>query len=278
MTHRPLEGRVALITGASAGIGAATAREFARQGAKLILNARRAERLSELERELDGPPPIGQGTETAHTVAGDCAEPDVIDRMLQSAADHFHRHSCLVVVNAGRGLAGSLLTSDMRHWEEMVQTNYIGAARLMRAAATQMIAAIGRAAKAAGVEPTGPAGPWLERPHDIVVIGSTVGRNVSPFSSMYGSTKFALHSLVEALRREAGPKGVRVTLVAPGVVVSEFQRVAGYTGDLVDGFQEKFGPLLSPEDVARTIAFVCSQPPHVHVGDIVLRATRQDYP
>jgi NADP-dependent 3-hydroxy acid dehydrogenase YdfG len=121
-------------------------------------------------------------------------------------------------------------------------------------------------------------GAWTRQPRDIVVLGSVVGRHVSPFSSMYGSTKFAVHSLAEALRREIGPKGVRVTLVEPAVVVSEFQQVAGYTDELVDGFNEKFGPLLVPSDIARSIAWVAAQPAHVHVSDIVVRATRQEYP
>lgn len=69
-----------------------------------------------------------------------------------------------------------------------------------------------------------------------------------------------------------------MTLVEPAVVVSEFQKVAGYTDELVEGFEEKFGPLLVPDDIARSIAFVAGQPAHVHVSDIVVRATRQEYP
>lgn len=102
---------------------------------------------------------------------------------------------------------------------------------------------------------------WRDKARDIIVLGSVVGRHVSPFSSMYGSTKFAVHSLAEALRREIGPRGVRVTLIEPAVVVSEFQSVAGYTDDLVAGFEQKFGPLLAPEDIARAIAFIARNRP-----------------
>jgi NADP-dependent 3-hydroxy acid dehydrogenase YdfG len=256
-----LSGRIGLVTGASAGIGEAVARELVARGARVVVNARRVERLEALKKALESAHP-----EAACALApGDCADPGVINLMFDTAAAEFGRTPDLVVVNAGRGLAGSVVGSDPGEWGEVVRTNLLGAAALMRAAAERMTT---------GLTPEN----WRERAHDIVVLGSVVGRHVSPFSSMYGSTKFAVHSLAEALRREIGPKGVRVTLVEPAVVVSEFQAVAGYTDDLVGGFEEKFGPLLEPADIARAIGFVAAQPPAVHVSDIVVRATRQDYP
>ena len=84
--------------------------------------------------------------------------------------------------------------------------------------------------------------------------------------------------LAEGLRRELGPKGIRVTLVSPGFVVSEFQGVAGYAEEWFKGVVEKIGPVLTPEDVARTVAFIVAQPAHCHVSDVVVRPTRQDYP
>mgnify|MGYP001430086956 CR=1 FL=1 len=256
---KELSGRVALITGASAGIGEALARDFAARGARLVINARRAQRLDALRRELEA-----EGAACV-AVPGDCADPAVVEALVAAPRGAFGAPADLVVVNAGRGLAGSVLTSDPAQWEEVVRTNLLGAAALMRAAAGAMLDGL-------------TAQTWLERAHDIVVLGSVVGRHVSPFSSMYGSTKFAVHSLAEALRREIGPRGVRVTLVEPAVVVSEFQAVAGYTDELVAGFQQKFGPLLEPRDIARSIAFIAAQPPSVHISDIVIRATRQDYP
>ena len=185
--------------------------------------------------------------------------------MLDRARDHFGREADLVVVNAGRGLSGSVLTSDPGQWEEMIRTNLLGAAHLMRAAAGRMLADLEGA-------------DWRERARDIVVIGSNVGRHISPFSSMYGSTKFAVNSLAEALRREVGPRGIRVTLIEPGFVKSEFQGVAGYDPDWFEGVLEKIGPVLEPEDVARAVGFVTSQPAHVHVSDVLVRPTRQEYP
>lgn len=260
---RPLEGRVAVITGASAGIGEAIADVFADQGARLILNARRAAQLSRVEQAID----LRCGVETAHCVPGDCADPGVIRIMLQAAADHFDAPADIVVVNAGRGLAGSVCSSDEAAWESMIRTNLLGAARLMRAAAADMLA-------------RNPADPSdrTAAPRDIVVIGSTVGRHISPFSSMYGSTKFAVGSLAEALRRELAPSGIRVSLVEPGIVASEFQQVAGYDSASFGELMDRVGPVLEPRDVAETVAFMCSRPARVCLGDVVIRGTRQDYP
>ncbi|MAY73764.1 MAG: short-chain dehydrogenase [Phycisphaerae bacterium] len=257
---RPLEDRVAIITGASAGIGEACARAFARAGSKMILNARRAEVLSKIERSID----TEMGVETAHCVPGDCADETVIKMMLQSAADHFDKRADLIVVNAGRGLAGSVLTSDEGEWEEMIRTNIVGASKLIRIAAAELERLDGA--------------DWTQRPRDIVVIGSTVGRHISPFSSMYGATKFAVNSLAEATRRELAPKGIRVTLIEPGIVTSEFQHVAGYDPSRFGEVMDRMGPVLEPEDIADLLVYTCSRPARVCVGDVVIRGTRQDYP
>lgn len=259
-----LQGRIAVVTGASAGIGEAITRELVAQQATVVMNARRAERLSALQAEL--------GAEDVAFVAGDAAEPEVLTRLLDTARATFGagtREADLVIVNAGRGLKGSVLDSDPSQWESMFRTNVIAAAHLMRLAAQRLTA------DRASVTQDG---AWLKQPRDIVVIGSVVGRHLSPFSSMYGSTKFALHSLVEATRRELSPKGVRVTLIEPGFVASEFQGVAGYDPKWFAGVQEKIGPVLVPEDVAKLISSIVALPARVHVGDVLMRPTRQEYP
>ncbi len=254
-----LKGRVAIVTGASAGIGRAVATHLAGAGASVVVNARREAPLTALSREL------GNG---ALAIAGDCADENTIRRMLDAAAGLSGREADLVVVNAGRGLNGSSITSNPDEWPEMIRTNIIGAAHLIREAGTRML----RASE-------GKSGPeTLNTPRDIVVIGSVVGRHVSPFSSMYGATKFAIAGLVEGTRRELGPKGIRVTLIEPAFVESEFQGVAGYDPKWVAEVFARIGPVLNPDDIARTIHFVVSQPPHVHLSDVLIRPTRQDYP
>lgn len=254
-----LDGRIAIITGASAGIGEALARDFIHRGARIVLNARREARLQELAEAL--------GRERVATVCGDAAEDDTVEALFLAARERFEDEADLVVVNAGRGLNGSVTTSDPAQWDEMIRTNLLGAAKLMRAAAHHLLA---------DIETSGSS--WQQQARDIVVLGSTVGRHISPFSSMYGSTKFAVNSLAEALRREIGPKGVRVSLIEPGFVRSEFQGVAGYADDWFASVIDRIGPVLTPDDVAEIISFIVSRPPQVHLSDALIRPTRQDYP
>jgi len=263
MSTRPLSNRIVLVTGASAGIGEAVARACSAAGARVVINARRRERLEDLARELGGPSRVA-------VVDGDASDADVIRRMFDEPAGKFGAEPDAVIVNAGRGLKGSVIDSDVSQWEEMVRTNLIGAALLMREAARRMIARL---------DASGPAGSaWTSTPRDVVCLGSVAGRHISPFSSMYGSTKFGVHSLGEALRREIGPKGVRVSVVEPAIVRSEFQGVAGYDQDSFAAFMEKIGPVLEPSDVAELIVGMIALPARVHMADVVIRPTRQDYP
>lgn len=267
-----LEGRIGVITGASAGIGQAFARDAVEEGARVVVNARREPKLRELAKEL--------GEDRVEVVAGDAADADMVSRMLDAAKERFGSEADLVVVNAGRGLRGSVLDSDVSQWDEMIRTNLMGASLLMRAAAERMLARLPDATEEADafnaewakiVESGGPA-------RDIVVLGSTVGRNISPFSSMYGATKFGVNSLAEALRRQVAKSGIRVTLIEPGVVRTEFQESAGYEFVGFGAFMDRIGPVLRAEDISRSMLFAVSQPPAVHVNDVMVRPTRQEYP
>lgn len=247
--------RIAIVTGSSSGIGEATARKFAEAGYGVVGNGRNAENLAALEREL--------GSAFAY-VAGDAADGAVQDQLFDTAISRFGKPADIVVANAGRGLGGSVKDADLSEFDDVVKINLTGTLALLQKAAQRMVE------QQQGIYPKAAA--------DIVVIGSVVGRHVSPFSAVYGSTKFAVHALAEGLRREIGPHGVRVSLVEPGIVISGFQAVANYSDAMVQGFHDKFGPLLVSEDVANTIHFIVSQPPHVHIGDVLIRPTRQDYP
>lgn len=264
-TQSTLSGRVAIITGASAGIGEAIALELASRGAGIILNARREERIDELAQRITDQYGLVYNKPRAICVPGDASDDSTVDAMLAASEDYFGVVSDLIVANAGRGLNGSVMTSDTEQWESMLKTNILGVAKLIRKSGQQLVDL--QASR-----------DWTKHPADIVVLGSTVGRHISPFSSMYGSTKFAVNSLAEAARRELGPSGIRVSLIEPAIVKSEFQEKAGYDPEGFGKVMDKFGPVLVPEDIARSIGFIVSQPASVHVCDVVIRPTRQDYP
>jgi len=247
--------RIAIVTGATSGIGEATARKFAASGYGVVGNARGEPTLRALEQEI-GHAFCG--------VAGDAADAGVLDRLFAAAIERFGKPADIVVANAGRGLGGSVKTADLARFEEILRLNVTGALALLQKAAQRMLDAQQSA--------------YPKRAADIVILGSVVGRHISPYSAVYGATKSAVHALAEGLRREVGPHGVRVSLVEPGIVLSGFQDGAGYSEDTVRTFHEKFGPLLEGEDIANAIHFIVSQPPHVHVSDIMVRPTRQDYP
>ena len=188
----------------------------------------------------------------------------MVKQLFGAAKEHFGREAGVVVANAGRGLGGSVKDADLAQLDELFKINVSGALALIQMAAQKMVATQERA--------------YPESAADIVIIGSVVGRHISPFSAVYGASKFAVHALTEGLRREVAPKGVRVSLVEPGAVLTGFQAVAGYNEEMVNGFKEKFGPLLVADDIANAVYHIVSQPPHVHICDISVRPTRQDYP
>ena len=111
-----------------------------------------------------------------------------------------------------------------------------------------------------------------------MAIGSVVGRNISPFSGFYGSSKFAIGAIAEGLRREICQYGVRVSLVMPGIVLSGFQQVAGYDEENFGKGIAQFGKLLEPQAIADGIHWLLTLPPHINVNEIMIRPTGQSYP
>ena len=251
--NKLLSGKTAIVTGASSGIGRATALTLAQAGAAIVLHARRKDRLAKVAADIQT-----QGGR-ASVVAGDAASVSHIDKLLKSALNWKEGGGKydIVVVNAGRGLAGSTLTSDSSQWQELYQLNVIGAAYLMRQAGRYM---------------------KERKSGDIVAIGSVVGRNISPFSAFYGSSKFAVGAIAEGLRQEVCAHGVRISLVMPGIVTSEFQKVAGYDENNFYKGIAHMGKLLEPQAIADGIRWLLTQPPNVNVSEIMIRPTGQNYP
>jgi NADP-dependent 3-hydroxy acid dehydrogenase YdfG len=250
---RPLANKTAIITGASSGIGRATALMLAQAGASVVIQARGAEKLHQLAAEI-----TGSGGKVL-AVAGDAAVIADIDALLAQALawNEGGGKYDIVVVNAGRGVAGGILDSDATQWQELYQINVLGAAHLMRRAGQYFV---------------------QRQSGDIVVLSSVVGKNISPFSGFYGSSKFAVSAIAEGLRREVCSHGVRVSSVMPGIVTSGFQAVAGYDEEHFGKAVAPFGKLLEPNDIAQGIVWLLSLPAHVHVNEIMIRPTGQTYP
>lgn len=250
---QPLSGKTAIVTGASSGIGRATALTLAQAGAAVVIYARRKDRLVKVVSDIQA-----KGGK-ALAIAGDARSSSDIDRLLEQTRQWKEggRKYDIVVVNAGRGLAGGTLSSDSSQWEEVYHTNVLGAAYLMRSAAKYFID---------------------RKKGDIVAVGSVVGRNISPFSAFYGSSKFAVNAIAEGLRQEVCKYGVRVSLVMPGIVVSEFQKVAGYDENNFYKGIAHMGKLLKPQAIADGICWLLMQPPEVNVSEIMIRPMGQNYP
>ncbi|MBP7529461.1 MAG: SDR family oxidoreductase [Syntrophorhabdaceae bacterium] len=252
-SERPLAGKTAVITGASSGIGRATALTLSEAGAAVVIQARRRDRLDRLAED------ISHCGGKALIVEGDAGLEADIDRLLdQTLAWEDGACKCdIVVVNAGRGLAGGILTSDQSQWQELYRVNVLGAAYLMRRAGQYMVERKGG---------------------DIVALSSVVAKNLSPFGAFYGSSKAAVSVIAEAVRRDVAPSGVRVSIVMPGIALSEFQEMAGYNQANFGNAVSQFGKLLQPKEIADTICWLLALPPHVNINEIMIRPTGQTYP
>ncbi|MDP6385615.1 MAG: SDR family NAD(P)-dependent oxidoreductase [Planctomycetota bacterium] len=235
LTDNPL----ALVTGASAGIGAASARALHAAGAQVLLAARRTDRLQALAEKLPG----------SETVQLDVRDPSAVQAALADRAID------IAVLNAGlaRG-TGPLQEGDPADWDEMLDTNVKGVLHCARAVLPGMLE------RGAG---------------DMVLLGSVAGRQVYPGGNVYNASKFAVHALYQALRLDAGGRGVRFTTLDPGMVETEFAEVR-YRGDKAQAkaVYEGMQPL-TPEDVADALIYAVTRPAHVNVGEIVLWPTCQ---
>jgi clavulanate-9-aldehyde reducatase len=242
----PLEGRVAAVTGASSGIGAATALALSQAGAAVAIGARRGDRLTALAERLEGP---------CVTREVDITDEDRARDFVQAAHDELGGLHILVN-NAGVMLLGPVAGADTDEWRRMIDVNLLGLLYCTHAAL-----------------------PLIERSGggDVVNVSSVAGRRAAAGAAVYNMTKFGVHAFSEALRQEALHAGVRVTIVAPGFVDTELQ--AHTRNPLVlratERDREEIGQVLTAEDVAGEILHAVSRPRHVCVNEVMVRPTRQ---
>lgn len=225
---RPLTDTVVALTGASAGIGNAAARLLVEEGAKVVVGARRLERLQQLEQEL--------GADNVACVTMDVRSPEDNRRLVATAVERFGRLDT-IVPNAGIGLYGGILDHDDEHVAEMMETNYAGTVWSVRAAVPHLKDAGGG---------------------DIVIVSSVAGLRGGADEAVYAGTKFAQIGLAGSLDRELREHGIRVTAICPAGVHTEFAMGTGRTED-----SPELETYLRPEDVAHAIVSVLRQPRRV---------------
>jgi 17beta-estradiol 17-dehydrogenase / 3beta-hydroxysteroid 3-dehydrogenase len=245
-----LAGKSAIVTGASSGIGAETARALAAAGAAVTLGARRSDRLEALAAEIHR-----KGGRAAVQATDMRREADVL-RLFAVARDQFGGVDVLVN-NAGLGRAAPIASAPTELWREMLEVNVLGLCIATREALRDM-------------ERRGVAG-------HIVHVSSMAGHRIpGPDSGVYAATKFAVRAITEALRQELRTKksAVRVTSISPGHVNTEFADV--FTGR--PGAEQEIAArlrILDPRDVAEAVLWAVTRPPHVEVHDVLVRPTEQ---
>jgi NADP-dependent 3-hydroxy acid dehydrogenase YdfG len=242
----PLEGRVAAVTGASSGIGEATARALSAAGASVALGARRTERLEAIAGSLDGPVLVREV---------DVSDEEQARGFVQAAHDELGGLHILVN-NAGVMLLGPVTDADTDEWRQMIEVNLLGLLYCTHAALPLI-------AKGGG--------------GDIVNISSVAGRRADAGGAVYNMTKFGVHAFSEALRQEALHQGIRVTIVAPGFVDTELQghNASPVVRRSLERAREQIGEVLHPDDIAEAIVHAVTRPPHMCVNEVLVRPTGQ---
>jgi len=244
-----LRDHVVLVTGASSGIGAACARGFAREGARLVLAARRIDRLARLAIDLGS-----LGAADVRTIELDVRDRFAVAEAVDGLAEPWGEIEILVN-NAGlsRGLAG-LQVGEIDDWEEMIDTNVKGLLYVDRAIVPGMVAR-GRGT--------------------VIHIGSIAGRQLYPGGNVYCATKHAVRAITDGLRLDLLGTGVRVITIDPGLVETEFGEVR-FHGDRERAAAAYRGlSPLTPEDVADVVVFAATRPARVSVAEVLLLPTDQ---
>ena len=240
-----LKDKIVFVTGASSGIGAACARAFAAAGSRLILCARRIDRLEELARNLNVP---------YHLAELDVRDQPAVVEMLQSLPEEW-RAIDILVNNAGlaRGLAG-VHEGDLQDWEEMIDTNIKGLLYVTREVVAGMI---GR------------------NSGHVINIGSIAGHEVYPGGNVYCASKHAVDAITKGLRMDLIGTPIRVSTVDPGLVETEFSMVrfhgdAGRAARVYEGIKP-----LTGDDIADAVIYCANRPPHVQIAEMIIFPTAQ---
>lgn len=243
-----IEGKVVVITGASSGLGEATARHLSAQGASVVLGARRADRLQSLAQELSG-----RGGK-AVAIATDVTDFDQVKRLVDGAVRAYGRID-VMINNAGLMLHSPLERLKIDDWDQMIEVNIKGVLYGIAAAL-----------------------PYMKQQNagHIINVSSVAGHKVRAGGAVYAATKHAVRALSEGLRQEVKPYNIRTTVISPGAVATELvDRIT--EPDIRESVRKMTDEMALPaETFARVVAFAMSQPEEVDVNEILFRPTRQE--
>ena len=244
-----IEGKVVVITGASSGLGEATARRLSSEGAKVVLGARRADRLKGLANEL------GAEAGNAIAVTTDVTDQNQVKALVDAAVQKYGRVD--VMLNNAGVMPQSLLEQlKVAEWDQMIDVNIKGVLY--------------------GIAAVLPVMKQQKSGH-IINVSSVAGHRVGPGSSVYAATKFAVRAISEGLRQEVKPDNMRTTIISPGAVVTELPNTI--TDDAVaDRVKKLYETVAISADLfARAVSFAISQPEDVDINEILFRPTKQEY-
>jgi NADP-dependent 3-hydroxy acid dehydrogenase YdfG len=247
-----LQGTVALVTGASSGIGEATAVALAQRGARVALAARRKDRLQQVAERLG---------DSALVIEADVSDAEQAGAAVQQTVDELGRLDILIN-NAGVMLLGPVQDAPLEEWERMIDVNVNGLLYCAHAALPHLI----------GAAEDGP-----RQVADMVNLSSVAGRVARRGSGVYNLTKFGVGAFSEALRQEAVSAHIRITLIEPGFVGTELQghNEIPAVREAIESMQAEIGEILSADDIANAILYAVTQPPHVAVNEVLVRPTGQ---
>ena len=249
----PLDGTTALVTGASSGIGEASALALADAGAAVALVARRTDRLEGLQRKITESG--GRALSVTADVTDEAQARDAVERAVRELG-----RLDTVVNNAGVMLLGPIVDAPVEEWRRMVQLNVLGLMYVAHAALPHLLSA-------AGDGPRGVA--------DLVNVSSVAGRQVRQGSGVYNATKHGVGAFAESLRQEVAQRHVRVSLVEPGAVETEL--ASHVRPEVREQSMRRFAGVerLQAGDIADAVAYIVTRPRHVAVNEILVRPTEQ---
>jgi NADP-dependent 3-hydroxy acid dehydrogenase YdfG len=249
-----LDGTVALVTGASSGIGEATALELAAQGAQVALVARRRDRLDDVASRIAAAG--GAAVVVAADITDEAAARDAVEQTVQQLG-----RLDTVVANAGMMLLGPVENAPVEEWQRMIDVNVVGLLYTSHAALPHLLSA-------ASSEPRNVA--------DLVLVSSVAGRVARNGSGVYNLTKHGIGAFGESLRQEVTRRHVRVSLVEPGAVATEL--VSHNRPEIQEGTRARFQDMerLEAEDIADAISYIVTRPRRVAVNELLIRPTEQE--